>query len=162
MRQKLFSALFSPEDLFQQGRKELWRFYDSAHYKRHLFLAQKADPATAADLPATRDLLDTLAAHRDGCVGMAANMIGSHKRVIIAQLGPIPVVMFNPQLTSQSQPYQTEEGCLSLTSQRPTKRFKKITVQFYNQQWQRQELTLTDFAAEIVQHELDHCNGVII
>ena len=125
-------------------------------------LRQPSVPATRADLPLATALRDPLAAHQDHCVGMAANMIGSHKRVIIAQLGPIPVVMFNPQLTSQSQPYQTEEGCLSLTSQRPTKRFKKITVQFYNQQWQRQELTLTDFAAEIVQHELDHCNGVII
>lgn len=125
-------------------------------------LRQPSDPATKADLPLATDLRDTLAAHQDHCVGMAANMIGEHKRAIIAQLGPIPVVMFNPQLTSQSQPYQTEEGCLSLTGQRPTKRFKKITVQFYNQQWQRQQLTLTDFAAEIVQHELDHCNGVII
>lgn len=125
-------------------------------------LRQPSVPATRADLPLATDLRDTLAAHQDHCVGMAANMIGEHKRVIIAQLGPIPVVMFNPQLTSQSQPYQTKEGCLSLTGQRPTKRFKKITVQFYNQQWQRQELTLTDFAAEIVQHELDHCNGVII
>ena len=125
-------------------------------------LRQPSFPATKADLPLATDLRDTLAAHQDHCVGMAANMIGEHKRAIIAQLGPIPVVMFNPQLTSQSQPYQTEEGCLSLTGQRPTKRFKKITVQFYNQQWQRQQLTLTDFAAEIVQHELDHCNGVII
>lgn len=125
-------------------------------------LRQPSVPATRADLPLATDLRDTLAAHQGHCVGMAANMIGSHKRVIIAQLGPIPVVMFNPQLTSQSQPYQTEEGCLSLTGQRPTKRFKKITVRFYNQQWQRQELSLTDFAAEIIQHELDHCNGVII
>lgn len=125
-------------------------------------LRQPSIPATKADLPLSTDLRDTLAAHQDHCVGMAANMIGEHKRAIIAQLGPIPVVMFNPQLTSQSQPYQTEEGCLSLTGQRPTKRFKKITVQFYNQQWQRQQLTLTDFAAEIVQHELDHCNGIII
>lgn len=125
-------------------------------------LRQPSVPATRADLPLATDLRDTLAAHQDHCVGMAANMIGSHKRVIIAQLGPIPVVMFNPQLTSQSQPYQTEEGCLSLTGQRLTKRFKKITVRFYNQQWQRQELSLTDFAAEIIQHELDHCNGVII
>ncbi|MDD6432110.1 MAG: peptide deformylase [Lactobacillaceae bacterium] len=125
-------------------------------------LRQPSTPATKADLPLATDLRDTLAAHQDHCVGMAANMIGKRKRVIIAQLGPIPVVMFNPQLTSQSQPYQTEEGCLSLTGQRPTKRFKKITVQFYNQQWQRQQLTLMDFAAEIVQHELDHCNGVII
>ncbi|MGN1279104.1 MAG: peptide deformylase [Limosilactobacillus sp.] len=125
-------------------------------------LRQPSVPATRADRALADDLRDTLAAHQDHCVGMAANMIGSHKRVIIAQLGPLPVVMFNPELTSQSQPYQTEEGCLSLTGQRPAKRFKKITVQFYNQQWQRQQLTLTDFAAEIVQHELDHCNGVII
>lgn len=125
-------------------------------------LRQPSAPATKADLPLADDLRDTLTAHQDHCVGMAANMIGSHKRVIIAQLGPMSVVMFNPQLTSKSQPYQTEEGCLSLTGQRPTKRFKKITVQFYNQEWQRQQLTLTDFAAEIVQHELDHCNGVII
>ena len=125
-------------------------------------LRQPSVPATKADRGIADDLRDTLAAWQDRCVGMAANMIGTHKRVIIAQLGPLPVVMFNPRLTSQSQPYQTTEGCLSLTGQRPTKRFKKITVQFYDQQWQAQQLSLTGFAAEIVQHELDHCNGIII
>lgn len=125
-------------------------------------LKQKSVPATKADLSLGKDLMDTLAANQERCVGMAANMIGVNKRVIIAQLGPLPVVMFNPEITSRTQPYQTNEGCLSLTGQRPAKRFKKITVQFYNQHWQPQELTLTDFAAEIVQHEIDHCNGVII
>lgn len=125
-------------------------------------LQQPSKPASRADLSLARDLKDTLAAHQDACVGMAANMIGVHKRVIIAQLGPLPVVMFNPQLIRKAQPYQTKEGCLSLAGQRPTTRYQRITVEFFNEHWQRQQLALTDFAAEIVQHELDHCQGIII
>ncbi|KRM37096.1 peptide deformylase [Limosilactobacillus pontis] len=125
-------------------------------------LQQPSRLASRADLPLATDLKDTLTAHRDACVGMAANMIGVHKRVIIAQLGPLPVVMFNPTLTSKAQPYPVKEGCLSLTGQRPTTRYKRITVDFFNEHWQRQQLTLTDFAAEIVQHELDHCQGILI
>lgn len=125
-------------------------------------LQQPSVPASRSDRSLAQDLKDTLAAHQDACVGMAANMIGSHKQVIIAQLGPLPVVMFNPTLTSKAQPYQTKEGCLSLPGQRPTTRYRQITVAFFNEHWQHQQLTLTDFAAEIVQHELDHCNGVLI
>lgn len=130
--------------------------------KDQQLLSKKATKATRADLPIANDLSDTLNAHRAECVGMAANMIGINKRIIIASLGPLDIVMFNPQITAKSQPYQTEEGCLSLKGKRPTKRFNKITVEFFNQAWQKQTLNLTDFAAEIVQHELDHCNGIII
>lgn len=125
-------------------------------------LRQPSTTASRADLTLAIDLKDTLTAHQDHCVGMAANMIGVQKRAIIAQLGPLPVVMFNPILTKKSRPYQTKEGCLSLTGQRTATRYRQITVQFFNEHWQRQHLTLTDFAAEIVQYELDHCNGVII
>ncbi|WP_076459332.1 peptide deformylase [Limosilactobacillus caccae] len=125
-------------------------------------LNKKAQPASKADLPIARDLMDTLAAHQAECVGMAANMIGVNKSIIIASLGPMNVVMFNPQITAKSLPYQTEEGCLSLDGKRPTTRFKKIAVKFFNLAWQEQTLNLSDFAAEIVQHEIDHCNGIII
>lgn len=125
-------------------------------------LNKKATPATKADLPIAIDLNDTLNAHQAECVGMAANMIGINKAIIIANLGPFNIVMFNPQIVAKSQPYNTEEGCLSLNGKRPAKRFKKITVTFHNQNWQKQTLDLSDFAAEIVQHELDHCQGIII
>lgn len=125
-------------------------------------LKQVATPASKDDRQIGIDLRDTLHAHQDHCVGMAANMIGSHRRVIIAQLGPLSVIMYNPQIIRQVQPYQTSEGCLSLQGQRPTRRYRQITVTFYDQEWQKQQLTLTDLAAEIVQHEVDHCNGVLI
>ena len=125
-------------------------------------LKQPAAPASRQDLSIGQDLMDTLRAHQDHCIGMAANMIGEGKRIIIAQLGPLPVVMFNPQITAKSRPYQTKEGCLSLQGERPTQRFEQITVQFCNQNWQKQSLTLSGLAAEIVQHEVDHCNGIII
>lgn len=130
--------------------------------KDQQLLAQKAVPATKHDLPLATDLRDTLTAHQQECVGMAANMIGVNKRVIIAQIGPLSLVMFNPQITAKQQSYQTTEGCLSLTGKRPTTRYRQITVSFYNQNWQKRELTLTDFSAEIIQHEIDHCNGIII
>lgn len=126
------------------------------------FLSRPSTPASRHDLPLAQDLQDTLAAHRDDCVGMAANMIGSAKRIIIATLGPLDVVMFNPRIIARSSPYQTMEGCLSLTGKRPAKRFQQITVAFENRQFQKQQLKLEGFAAEIVQHEVDHCNGVII
>ena len=113
-------------------------------------------------MPLANDLIDTLNAHQAECVGMAANMIGVNKNAIIARIGPFNVVMFNPQIIAKSHPYQTAEGCLSLSGTRPTKRYKQITVKFHNQSWQMQTLELTDFAAEIVQHEIDHCNGIII
>ena len=127
-----------------------------------MFLGQKSVPATKEDIDIAKDLQDTLAANREHCVGMAANMIGVNKNAIIARIGPFNVVMFNPQIVAKSHPYQTAEGCLSLSGTRPTKRYKQITVNFRNQSWQMQTLELTDFAAEIVQHEIDHCNGIII
>ncbi|MBB1094825.1 peptide deformylase [Limosilactobacillus sp. BG-MG3-A] len=125
-------------------------------------LATKSTPVTKTDLSLANDLIETLNAHQAKCVGMAANMIGVNKNAIIARIGPFNVVMFNPQIITKSHPYQTTEGCLSLSGTRPTKRYKQITVKFRNQNWQVQTLELTDFAAEIVQHEIDHCNGIII
>lgn len=130
--------------------------------KDQQLLNKPATLATKNDLSLAQDLIDTLTAHQDECVGMAANMIGVNKNVIIVSLGPLKLVMFNPKITAKSQPYQTAEGCLSLTGTRPTTRFKKITVSFYNQAWEQQTLNLTDFPAEIVQHEIDHCHGIII
>lgn len=126
------------------------------------FLRQPSQPATLSDQAIIQDLKDTLTAHRQECIGMAANMIGYHKRIIIASLGPLNLILVNPQIVAKSQPYQTKEGCLSLTGQRPTTRFKKVTVNFLNQDFQKQTLTLSDLAAEIVQHEIDHCNGILI
>ena len=130
--------------------------------KDQQLLAKKATLTTKADLPLATDLIDTLNAHQAECVGMAANMIGVNKNAIITRIGPFNVVMFNPQIVAKSHPYQTTEGCLSLSGTRPTKRYKQITVKFRNQSWQVQTLELTDFAAEIIQHEIDHCNGIII
>ena len=114
-------------------------------------LRQVSQLASKDDLPVAQDLRDTLTANADRCVGMAANMIG-----------PLQVVMFNPQIVAKSGPYQVQEGCLSLSGQRSTTRFQKIRVRFTNEQWEQQELTLTAFPAEIIQHELDHCNGILI
>lgn len=121
-------------------------------------LRQVSQPASKADLPVAQDLRDTLTANADRCVGMAANMIG----VTNASLGPLQVVMFNPQIVAKSGPYQVQEGCLSLSGQRSTTRFQKIRVRFTNEQWEQQELTFTAFPAEIIQHEFDHCNGILI
>lgn len=125
-------------------------------------LQQVSRPATTADRALAQDLKDTLQANADRCVGMAANMISVNKRVIIAAIGPLQLVMFNPQLVSKSGPYQVKEGCLSLTGQRSTTRYQRIRVRFQNEQWQTQELDLTGFPAEIVQHEIDHCDGILI
>lgn len=125
-------------------------------------LRQVSQLASKDDLPVAQDLRDTLTANADRCVGMAANMIGVTKRIIIASLGPLQVVMFNPQIVAKSGLYQVQEGCLSLSGQRSTTRFQKIRVRFTNEQWEQQELTLTAFPAEIIQHELDHCNGILI
>ncbi len=127
-----------------------------------LLLQQKAIPATKQDLNIGVDLQDTLRAHQAECIGMAANMIGINKAVIIASLGPFDMVMYNPVITQKEGAYQTEEGCLSLTGKRSTTRYKKITVKFRNQNWQLQSLQLSDLAAEIVQHELDHLEGILI
>ena len=130
--------------------------------KDEFFLSQKAEPATADDLEIAQDLLDTLAAHKDGCVGMAANMIGVNKRIIIFDNEGAYQVMFNPVIVKQSGPYQTEEGCLSLTGRRPTKRWKSIKVQWQNETFQTRLKTFTGWTAEIIQHEIDHCDGILI
>ena len=126
------------------------------------FLAQKAAPATADDLATAQDLLDTLTAHKDGCVGMAANMIGVCKRIIAFDNEGTYMVMFNPVIVRQSGPYEAEEGCLSLTGVRKTKRFQTIKVQWQNEKFQTRLKTFTGWTAEIIQHEIDHCEGILI
>ena len=126
------------------------------------FLAQKAAPATADDLATAQDLLDTLTAHKDGCVGMAANMIGVCKRIIAFDNEGTYMVMFNPVIIRQSGPYETQEGCLSLTGVRKTKRFQTVKVQWQNEKFQTRLKTFTGWTAEIIQHEIDHCEGIVI
>ena len=126
------------------------------------FLAQKAAPATADDLATAQDLLDTLPAHTDGCVGMAANMIGVCKRIIAFDNEGTYMVMFNPVIIRQSGPYEAQEGCLSLTGVRKTKRFQTIKVQWQNEKFQTRLKTFTGWTAEIIQHEIDHCEGILI
>ena len=126
------------------------------------FLAQKAAPATADDLATAQDLLDTLTAHKDGCVGMAANMIGVCKRIIAFDNEGTYMVMFNPVIVRQSGPYEAQEGCLSLTGVRKTKRFQTIKVQWQNEKFPTRLKTFTGWTAEIIQHEIDHCEGILI
>ncbi len=130
--------------------------------KDETFLAQKAAPATADDLATAQDLLDTLTAHKDGCVGMAANMIGVCKRIIAFDNEGTYMVMFNPVIVRQSGPYEAQEGCLSLTGVRKTKRFQTIKVQWQNEKFQTRLKTFTGWTAEIIQHEIDHCEGILI
>lgn len=130
--------------------------------KDEAFLAQKAESATADDLGVAQDLLDTLAAHKDGCVGMAANMIGVNKRIIAFDNEGEYMVMFNPVIVKQSGVYEAEEGCLSLTGTRRAKRFQTIKVQWQNEKFQTRLKTFTGWTAEIIQHEIDHCEGIII
>ena len=126
------------------------------------FLVQKAAPATADDLATAQDLLDTLTAHKDGCVGMAANMIGVCKRIIAFDNEGTYMVMFNPVIVRQSGSYEAQEGCLSLTGIRKTKRFQTVKVQWQNEQFQTRLKTFTGWTAEIIQHEIDHCEGILI
>lgn len=130
--------------------------------KDEAFLAQKAEPAAADDLGTAQDLLDTLIAHKDGCVGMAANMIGVSKRIIAFENDGKHEVMFNPVIVKQSGAYEAEEGCLSLTGRRKVRRFRTIKVQWQNEKFQTRLKTFTGWTAEIIQHELDHCNGILI
>ena len=127
-----------------------------------ILLAQKSAPATAEDLPVARDLLETLMAHRDGCVGMAANMIGVCRRIIAFEDEGTYTVMFNPEIIRTAEPYETEEGCLSLSGIRKTRRFRSIKVQYQNERFQTRFKTYTGWTAQIIQHEVDHCNGVLI
>ena len=126
------------------------------------FLAQKSAPATPADLPVAEDLLETLEYHQAGCVGMAANMIGVNKRIIAFDNEGRYMVMFNPEIIQKTGPYQTEEGCLSLTGVRPAKRWKSIKVRWQNEKFQQRIKKFTGWTAQIIQHEIDHCDGIII
>ena len=130
--------------------------------KDETFLAQKAERAALEDLETARDLLDTLAAHREGCVGMAANMIGVNKRIIAFDNEGEYMVMFNPVIVKKSGLYEAEEGCLSLTGRRKAKRFQAIKVQWQNEKLQTRLKTFTGWTAEIIQHEVDHCDGILI
>ena len=127
-----------------------------------VFLSQKAEPATPEDLPIAQDLLDTLAAHKDGCVGMAANMTGVSKRIIAFDNEGKYMVMFNPEIIKKSSLYEAEEGCLSRTGTRRARRWQSIKVQYQNEQFQTRFKAFTGWTAQIIQHEIDHCEGVLI
>ena len=128
-----------------------------------IFLAQKSAPATKDDLQTAQDLLDTLMAHRDSCVGMAANMIGVCRRIIVFDNKGSCMTMLNPQIVKQSGEYEAEESCLSLLGgPRKTKRFRKIKVQYQTPDFQTRLKTFTGWTAQIIQHESDHCNGILI
>ena len=130
--------------------------------KDPIFLAQRAEPAGLDDMPIAADLLETLAHHKDGCVGMAANMIGVYKRIIAFVYEGAYMVMFNPEILKRSEPYAAEEGCLSLTGTRKTKRWRSIKVRWQNEKFQERCKTFTGWTAQIIQHEIDHCEGVLI
>ena len=127
-----------------------------------LFLGQPSAPATPADKQVALDLIDTLRAHAEGCVGMAANMIGVHKRIIVINPGFAPVVLINPAITQKSGPYQAEEGCLSLSGVRKTTRYQEIDVSFLDMDFKPRQQHFSGYAAQIIQHEVDHCDGILI
>lgn len=127
-----------------------------------LFLSQKSTSANRADLKVAEDLRDTLLANRDKAVGLAANMIGKNKRIIAFYVGLLPLVMLNPQITKKSGEYLTEEGCLSLSGERKTKRYRTITVTYQDMNLDTKMQEFTDFIAEVIQHEVDHCEGILI
>ena len=128
-----------------------------------VFLALQSEPATVEDLQVARDLLDTLTANKDACVGMAANMIGALKRIIVFDNDGEYMTMFNPQILKASDPYDANEGCLSLLGgPRPCKRYQTIKVQWQNEKFQTRIKTFIGWPAQIIQHEIDHCNGILI
>lgn len=127
-----------------------------------LFLNQPSEKATRADMAVAQDLLDTLEAHKEGCVGLAANMIGIKKCVIAINMTVVNVAMFNPVITKKSGPYEAIEGCLSLVGERKTTRYKTIEIQYEDTSFNKQKATYTGRIAQIIQHEIDHCNGIII
>ena len=130
--------------------------------KDPIFLARKSVSATAEDSQVAQDLQDTLEAHREGCVGMAANMIGVNKRIIIFDDGGKAIVMFNPEILRRAGPFEAEGGCLSLSGTRKTKRYRSIKVRYQNELFQLRIKTYTGWTAQIIQHEIDHCNGILI
>ncbi len=127
-----------------------------------MFLSQPSEKATPADKQVIQDLLDTLNVHLDGCVGMAANMIGVRKRIIVVRMGPMSVAMVNPEIVAQSGEYAAEEGCLSLMGVRPCKRYREIEVSYQDASFLPRRQKYSGWIAQIIQHEIDHCNGVII
>lgn len=131
--------------------------------KDTFILMKKSEKAEKEDLQTARDLLDTLNANRERCVGLAANMIGVNKTIIAVQMGIVPVVMINPVIVSHSkESYETEEGCLSLEGVRRTNRWNEIEVEYYDMTMKRHKNVYKGFVAQIIQHETDHCNGIII
>lgn len=126
------------------------------------FLGQKSEPATEADAQTGTDLMDTLTANREHCVGMAANMIGVKKRIIVANAGFVNLLMYNPVIVSKKNPYETEEGCLSLAGVRKTTRYEEIEVEYSDRNFKKQKNKFTGWTAQIIQHEVDHCEGIII
>lgn len=130
--------------------------------KDTIFLSQKSDNATEADKHFAIDLMDTLKAHADECVGMAANMIGVKKRIIVFSVDIIGVAMINPVITKKNKPYETEEGCLSLTGTRKTTRYEEIEVSYLDINFKQQKNKYSGWIAQIIQHEIDHCNGILI
>lgn len=126
------------------------------------FLAQKSEAATKQDLSVGQDLMDTLRANQDHCVGMAANMIGVKKRIIIVNMGILNVVMYNPVIVKRDTPYETEEGCLSLTGVRKSTRYQNIEVEYFDSSWKKQRQKYSGWTAQIIQHECDHLEGRII
>ncbi len=126
------------------------------------FLSQKSEPATQEDIGIAEDLLDTLDAYKHRCVGMAANMIGVKKRIIAFTDGEEYVLMFNPEIIKKSGQFETEEGCLSLSGKRKAKRWKSVKVRYQNEKMQERFKTYTGWTAQIIQHEIDHCDGIII
>ena len=128
-----------------------------------ILLGRKSEPATAADLETAQDLLDTLTAHAEGCVGMAANMIGVCKRIIVFDCEGSYMTMFNPEICKATGEYETQEGCLSLLGgPRPCKRYRKIKVKWQTESFQTRIKTFEGWTAQIIQHEIDHCNGILI
>lgn len=127
-----------------------------------LSLRFKSMPATKEDLQAANDLKDTLLANQGKAAGLAANMISVQKRIIALFIGPLPLIMFNPIILKKDGKYLAYEGCLSLTGERSTERYKTITVKYQNENFETREQTFSDFTAEVIQHEIDHCNGILI
>jgi len=126
------------------------------------FLKEKSEPTTKEDLQVVNDLIDTLRANIDGCVGMAANMIGVKKRILVFTIGDTIIPMINPVITKKEMPYKTEESCLSLIGFRETIRYEKIEVEYLDKDFKKHKQVFTGFTAQIIQHEVDHCNGILI
>lgn len=126
------------------------------------FLRQPSEPATPADIPVGQDLLDTLKAHKDECVGMAANMIGIPKNIIVVNMGAVDIVMFNPVIRRKTGVFETEEGCLSIPGTRKTKRYRDIEVEYQDVSFKRHRRRFSGWTAQIIQHEVDHLSGILI